>query len=29
MNIREIMNPEIEMVSVTTSVKEEYQKMAA
>lgn len=26
MNIREIMNPEIEMVSVTTSVKDDYQK---
>lgn len=26
MNIREIMNPEIEMVSVTTRVKDEYRK---
>ena len=29
MNIREIMHPEIEMVSVTTSVKDEYREMVA
>lgn len=29
MNIRAIMNLEIEMVSVTTRVKDEYRKMAA